>query len=145
MEKKYTIEDVAMMTGMTTRTLRTYIKNGFLAGEKQNGKWYFTEEHLAYFYSNAFIIEGIKVKSHIIVNDFIKQPNKGSSSSCFIQDIPGSKEEMERIHNRLIPCIHAMENDIKFSFYYDEKQMLGRFIIAGNAKSVSEIVNMIHC
>ena len=33
MEKTYTLQDAAAMTGLTTRTLRTYLQQGFLRGE----------------------------------------------------------------------------------------------------------------
>lgn len=33
-KKLYTVEDVAKMTGLTTRTIRNYIKDGKLKGKK---------------------------------------------------------------------------------------------------------------
>lgn len=33
----YSITDIAIMTGLSTRTIRTYIKNGLLSGAKKDG------------------------------------------------------------------------------------------------------------
>ena len=43
MEKYYTLNEVAMMTGLNTRTLRNYLKMDVLKGEKIDGIWKFSE------------------------------------------------------------------------------------------------------
>ena len=42
----YTIGHITQCTGLTDRTIRTYISMGFLQGEKINGLWQFTDELL---------------------------------------------------------------------------------------------------
>ena len=37
MERMYTLNDLALMTGFTTRTLRNYLTQGLLKGKKENG------------------------------------------------------------------------------------------------------------
>jgi len=44
MEKLYTVEDIAGLASVTTRTIRNYIKDGVLTGRKIGGQWRFTEE-----------------------------------------------------------------------------------------------------
>jgi len=47
----YNLNQVAMITGLTTRTLRNHLSLGTLKGEKIDGNWSFTEEELeAYIY-----------------------------------------------------------------------------------------------
>ena len=46
MEKMYTIEDLAAFTGLTDRTLRSYLKDGRLSGTKEEGAWRFSSEDL---------------------------------------------------------------------------------------------------
>ncbi|MGM8370207.1 helix-turn-helix domain-containing protein, partial (plasmid) [Clostridium perfringens] len=41
-EKLYTIEDIAKMTRLTSRTIRNYLKDGILEGKKIGGQWRFT-------------------------------------------------------------------------------------------------------
>jgi len=52
MDKYYTLNDLALMTGLTTRTLRNYLKMGILKGERIDGIWNFTEEEIAEFFDN---------------------------------------------------------------------------------------------
>jgi len=37
MEKTYSLSEIAMMSGFTERTLRSYLKQGLLNGEKTDG------------------------------------------------------------------------------------------------------------
>ena len=60
MEKTYTMQDVAAMTGLTTRTLRSYQQQGFLRGEKENGVWRFTDEALEGFFQNPAVLPAIR-------------------------------------------------------------------------------------
>ncbi len=53
MKEHYTIQDVALITGLTDRTLRNHLSQGNLMGEKKGGIWQFTLQQ---------------------VNDFIKLP-----------------------------------------------------------------------
>lgn len=41
-EKYYLINHLVMITGLTDRTIRSYIASGILQGEKINGLWHFT-------------------------------------------------------------------------------------------------------
>ena len=52
MDRDYSLNDLALMTGFTTRTLRNYIKQGLLNGEKQNGVWQFTADEIDRFFRN---------------------------------------------------------------------------------------------
>ena len=42
----YNLNEIAMITGLTTRTLRNYLKADLLKGAKISGSWSFTEEEL---------------------------------------------------------------------------------------------------
>lgn len=43
----YTVEDVAKLTGLTTRTIRNYLKDGKLKGKKVGSKWRFSEANVS--------------------------------------------------------------------------------------------------
>ena len=64
MENKYDLNDLALMTGFTTRTLRNYLTQGLLEGEKENGVWQFTPEQLDRFFSEPFVKEGLRIKEN---------------------------------------------------------------------------------
>ena len=42
----YLINHLVLITGLTARTIRNYISNGILHGEKINGLWHFTPEEV---------------------------------------------------------------------------------------------------
>ncbi len=41
MYEYYTINHIALMTNLTSRTIRNYMKSGLLEGELMNGVWHF--------------------------------------------------------------------------------------------------------
>lgn len=51
--ESYTINEVAAMTGFSTRTLRNYINMGILNGEKTDGVWKFTPDDFIDFISDT--------------------------------------------------------------------------------------------
>lgn len=67
----FTINEVAMMTGFTTRTLRNYISVGILEGEKIEGVWKFSVDNFTNFISNPNVISGIKSKMNAQALDFL--------------------------------------------------------------------------
>ena len=50
----YTSEEIAEALGVTSVTLREYIKNGNIRGQKIGGKWYIPEESLNSFFTGPF-------------------------------------------------------------------------------------------
>ena len=87
MEKTYTMQDVAAMTGLTTRTLRSYQQQGFLRGEKENGVWRFTDEALEGFFQNPAVLPAIRARQHSIVYDFVLQNRKPRDELCAVWDL----------------------------------------------------------
>lgn len=78
----YSITDIALMTGLSDRTIRTYIKKGLLKGEKSDGIWLFSEEDLNRFFNENYIKESIKIKNHALINDFVFNNKKKDPSIC---------------------------------------------------------------
>ena len=73
MERTYTLNEIAMMSGFTTRTLRTYLNQGILNGEKNNGKWEFRTEDIEKFFADPYVKEGMRIKRTGIVFDFLAE------------------------------------------------------------------------
>ena len=57
MEKLYTVEDIASLASVTTRTIRNYIKDGILQGRKIGGQWRFTEEDYKKFTTMQYSVQ----------------------------------------------------------------------------------------
>lgn len=49
----FTLEELSEKLGLTTVTLRTYIKEGRLKGRKAGVRWYVTEEALREFFASG--------------------------------------------------------------------------------------------
>ena len=52
-QKLYTVADVAELTGLTSRTIRNYLKDGTLQGRKIGVQWRFTEEDINRLFSEV--------------------------------------------------------------------------------------------
>lgn len=48
----YNLKELSMISGLTDRTLRNYLKMGILVGEKEYGTWNFTDEQVLAFLEN---------------------------------------------------------------------------------------------
>ena len=82
----YTLNDIATMTRLTTRTLRNYLRMGLLAGEKVDGIWRFSEEQLWEFMDNPSVRQGMHAKQNAIVTDFLLMGGRKENRTCVILD-----------------------------------------------------------
>ncbi len=139
------------MTGLSTRTIRTYLKNGLLSGTKKDGAWLFTEEDIGRCLNEQFVKESIRIKTNSLVRDFVDIKVKSVNSVCSIFDyIVNSDEEAELLCDKIIEQINSKHklpdkgqghDDIKFSFKYDNNINMARIILIGPTKLVMEMIN----
>lgn len=140
MKKLYTISDLAMMSMLSTRTLRNYIKNGILSGQKCNGIWYFTPEDIDAFFGNPAVAPSIQAKRNAIVSDFILNKGKATNQICMIFDLPNSdgKEISEFFVHQF--CTGGYGNDLQFVF--ENAKQYTRIILKGQVEDVQRLMNM---
>jgi len=48
----YSVSELSMKLNVTTVTIRNYIKQGKLRGQKAMGRWFISEEDMAAFFSS---------------------------------------------------------------------------------------------
>lgn len=137
MEKTYTLAQIAMMTGFTDRTLRNYLKQGLLEGEKINGAWQFSAEAVDAFFAQPFVKESLRIKRSAAVFDFICEKKKKSASTCAILDIPCSMAEGMRISDFFCKEMEKA-SDMDFNFYWDDGMC--RVILSGDEKQALAIL-----
>ena len=89
----YLINHLVLITGLTDRTIRNYISNGILHGEKINGLWHFTPEEVESFIAHPAVRPSILAKHHSAVYDFLLENKKDLCETCMIVDIPGRGKE----------------------------------------------------
>ena len=97
MDRNYNLNEIALMTGFSTRTLRNYLNQGLLKGEKVDGAWQFTSEELDRFFAEPFVREGLRIKRNGIVFDFLADRSKNTKKTCVILDIPVSLKESKTL------------------------------------------------
>jgi excisionase family DNA binding protein len=137
MEKLFTVEDIAKMASMTTRTIRNYLKDGTLEGRKIGGQWRFTEEDIKKFMDSGNASKEITEKNKQDVMDFIDGVNTdytGEIQVCSIVDLYHEESTVVVKRDKLIAFINSDGNDfnpnyVRFSYEYIEKEQKGRFTL----------------
>lgn len=142
MKEYYTIDEVATLSMLSTRTLRNYIKSGFLQGDKVNGVWQFTSEDLDTFLHHNYVKQSIQAKRNGIVFDFMSNDTKTESTVCSIYDyIIPNKQEAEIICTNLLALINTNQyGEIVFSYQFEEKKKSVRIIISGRIDKVTDLM-----
>ncbi len=137
MDGKYNINDLALMTGFTTRTLRNYLNQGLLNGEKVNGMWLFTAEEIDRFFREPFVKEGLRIKHNSTVFDFMANRSKTQERTCVILDIPASVKKGNEISAFFCSRMNDVEDAV---FHYGWDNGICRIILSGDADSVAEMM-----
>lgn len=134
----YLINHLVLMTGLTDRTIRNYISNGMLHGEKINGLWHFTPEEVESFIAHPAVRPSILAKHNSAVYDFLLENKKEHCEICMIVDIPGrAKEEVAEYFCYRI----SNEGFEKVQFSFDGVTNVPRIILKGNTDDVLRLVN----
>lgn len=134
----YNLNELAMITGLTTRTLRNYLKLGILEGEKDDGNWRFSDEDVEAFFSNPAAKQAIAAKRNAVVYDFMSNPFKKSNRACTILDLPVSDEEAMEIAAFFCGLINKGCSDIEFKF--NKEKGFARFILSGSEDQVAGLM-----
>ena len=141
MDKRYDLNDLSMMTGFTTRTLRNHIDKGLLKGTKDEGVWHFSDEDIDRYFNEPFVKEGLRIKYNSVVFDHLAASPSDKPTACVILDIPCNVIEANRISAFF--CQKMKEAaDVRFNFRHDKG--IARLILAGDEKQVSWIIDAWH-
>lgn len=141
MDKTYNLNELAMMTGFTTRTLRNYLSQGLLRGEKNDGVWQFTAEEVDRFFREPFVKEGLRIKQNALVFDFLADTAKQTHRACVILDLPVSDLEGAAVSAFFCEkMLHA--SDAAFTYHRDRG--VSRVILTGREDQLAEILRAYH-
>ncbi|MBQ4620159.1 MAG: helix-turn-helix domain-containing protein [Clostridia bacterium] len=134
----YVINHIVMITGLTDRTIRSYIASGILQGEKINGVWHFTPEQVEAFIQVPEVRLAIRAKNKSLVYDFMLDEFKKEDEACIILDLPNADRKivMEEFSYRIN---NGSYRNINFSF--ESYGKTPRVILKGKMEDVLEISN----
>lgn len=133
----YSINDVAVMTGLTTRTLRNYLNQDLLQGEKINGSWQFTAEQFCEFIRQPAVKAALQSKNRGQIFDFIADNRKPTNAACFVLDLVVDLAESNRVSAFFCEAVNAAEG-VHFSYTFDKGH--ARVILTGPEKDVQSIL-----
>ena len=135
MEKLFTVEDIARMTSMTTRTIRNYLKAGTLKGRKIGGQWRFTGEDIANLMDIGSVSEEMSNNNKQAVIDFIDGVNTNCSDEiqvCAIIDLYHEISVAAEKRDKVLELVNFQMGDkdhMRFVYEYFESEQKGRITL----------------
>ena len=142
MEKLYTIEDLAAFTGLSDRTLRSYLKEGRLTGTKEEGAWRFSPEDVGRLLQDGGARRAMEANRNALVYDFMLG-GAAEDRCCVIRDVPVAEEGEEALRSRLLERVNREEGRVRLSYSYGvDRRGKGsaRIILAGLTALVWQIL-----
>lgn len=138
----YSIEDLATFTGLTDRTLRSYLKEGRLTGRKEDSAWRFTPEDLEKLFQDEGARQAVRANRNAIVYDFMLNGGR-EDACCAVRDIPVERDGEEALRVRLLERVNREGGAVRFAYGYGEDrrgQGSARVILAGPTAAVQKIL-----
>jgi excisionase family DNA binding protein len=147
MEKLYTVEDIATMTSLTTRTIRNYIKDGLLKGRKIGGQWRFTEEDVKNLMDNGTYREDFADSVRQDVIDFLDDVHTeyiGNTQICTIIDLYQEKIVLEEKNKKLQELWKTNKINSNYkSFAWEQGEDKARIILFATPEFLIEALKIL--
>ena len=139
MQEMYTINHVALMSGLSSRTIRNYMKMGLIEGEMINGVWHFTAEAVGEFFDNPNVAPAIKAKRNALIFDFLANDYKQQDEMCTVIDCMASLEEANAMSEFFCDAINKeWQGIVRFGFGFNGTR--ARAILTGPEDAVQQLV-----
>lgn len=133
----FLISHLLLMTGLSERTIRSYLAAGILEGEKINGLWHFTPEQVDKFISHPAVRPSILAKQNSLVYNFLLEDKKKNQEMCVIFDAPGA-DKKELANYFCYEISNGAYHDIQFTF--DGIPQTPRVILSGEPTQVMSLI-----
>ena len=147
-DKLYTVEDVARITKLTTRTIRNYLKEGQLIGRKVGGQWRFTEEDINKLFNKSDELRELSENRHQDVLDFIDGFDTditGDIQTCSIVDYYCDRETGIYISKKIDDALNSDGAESKHSFEYIDVQKKARYTIISSPHYMKAVLDILCC
>ena len=140
MKETLNIDDIAKITQLSTRTIRSYIADGILVGDKSGGSWQFTPEQIGTFLQNEAVLPTIRSKKNAIVYGFMLDEPKDEDKMCVVLDLASDKENrVSTFFCKYLADYNPENVEIRFS---SDKYGAGtRVILSGSDSDVMKLLN----
>ena len=137
----YTIEELSTITGLTTRTLRNYLKNGILKGSKDTGAWQFTGQQVSEFAEHPSVRPSIQAKHRAIIYDFLAEQDQTENEMCILLNRTAEEAEAKKMSDFFCREVSRLSH-ARFAYSYESGK--GHYILKGSESDVSRIMADFH-
>ena len=149
-EKLYTVEDIAKMTSLTSRTIRNYLKDGSLQGIKIGGQWRFTMENIKRLFKDSVFVSDLSNNNKRQVYNFINGTYtdiQGEIQVCTIVDCYCENSKSgQQIYEKLVTVINSREKDssvARFNYEFSGKEKKARFTLFGDPEYIIKTLQLL--
>ena len=136
MAETYTIQDIAGMTGLNERTIRSYLADGLLKGEKTDGAWRFTAEQFGDFLRQDMVRASVQAKANGVVYDFLMTDRRKESAACLILGQPSAEDQEPGLREALSEQV----NRLALRWAYRYRDGMARSILSGPPAALGELL-----
>ncbi len=139
MQEMYTINHVALMSGLSSRTIRNYMKMGFIEGEMINGVWHFSAETVGDFFANPNVAPAVWAKRNALIFDFLADDCKQRDEMCTVIDRRANLDEANAMSEFFCDAINReWSGCIRFGFSFNGSH--ARVILTGPEDAVQQLL-----
>lgn len=139
MKEFYTIPDIAVMTGLNERTIRSYLAEGQLKGEKADGAWRFTAEQFGDFLSRDGVRASVWAKANAAVYDFLSTGRRKAEAACLILDCPVAEDGEPGYRASLEERVNAL--GLRWVYRYRDGQ--ARSVLSGPPAALAALLGAV--
>lgn len=148
LEKLYTVDEIAKMTALTTRTIRNYLRSGTLKGRKIGGQWRFTSADIQAMLERGEVMTEIRAIQKQAVLDFIDGVNtdvRGATQICSIIDLYVPQDTAAQRSDALCALVNASAGESYLSYRYDyiEEEHKARYVIFASPDFLCEALQLL--
>ncbi len=148
-EKLYTINDIASMLTVTTRTIHNYLKSGILTGRKIGGQWRFTESNISELLNSTSYSTPLYETVNEEITEYInkKSIDPRNKNGCEICSVIYLKKQKNEIDILLENIKNDKDRPKKYSVNlireYDNGERIIRLIIYGDPLIIYNMMKQI--
>ncbi|MGN1019913.1 MAG: MerR family transcriptional regulator [Aristaeellaceae bacterium] len=136
-EKSFTLAQLAEMTLLTERTLRTYLRRGLLQGEKTSRGWRFTREQAFALMRSPAVRRAMNANRLARAEDFLHRRMDTAGQTCAVTDIPADEDAAARLMDAALAL--AAEGGVRMVWHCEGG--MARLILRGETARVAEALS----
>lgn len=143
-DKLYTVDEVAQMTRLTSRTIRNYIKSGLLRGKKVGGQWRFSQRDIENLMSISTAAAKMSSANRRDVLNFIDRTEPYTAQVCAVADLQLSQGAAKKLAQKICKIASQTEEEnLRFHYEYIEAEQTARFTVFGAPGFVAKVMEVL--